>query len=124
MEGPQMSKFNRTACMQLSAAIAAALFAAHAQSADETGMMYVNPIGGYTFLDSKRDRDDDFHFGFGAGFHATENFSVEFNGLWADFDGDNGATLHQGAYSLDGLFVFNRASRFSPYITVGAGYLE
>src|SRR5215510_4788951 len=124
MEDLSMPTFNRTACVQLSAAVAAVLFAASAQSADETGMMYINPFGGYTLLDNNRDRDDDFHYGVGFGYHATENFSLEFNGLWADFEGDNGGTLHQSSYSLDGLFVFNRASAFSPYLTLGAGYLE
>src|SRR5262245_60395156 len=115
MEDPEMPTFNRTARVQLNGAAAAALLAARAPAANETGMSYTSPSGGYTLLDTSRDRDDDFHYGFGAGYHATENFSVEFNGLWGDFEGDGGATLHQSAYSLDGLFVFNRASRVSPY---------
>jgi len=51
-------------------------------------------------------------------------FSLEFNGVFGDFDGDAGRTLHQTAYSADGLIVFNRASNISPYITVGAGFLQ
>ena len=96
--------------------------ATNAYAADETDMWYVNPQAGYTLLDSSRNIDDDFHYGFGFGYHAARNFSLEFNGLFGDF-GDVG-TLHQNAYSIDGLFVFNRESNISPYLSLGGGYIE
>lgn len=105
-------------------AIAVATACAGAHAADETDMWYVVPQAGYTILDNGRDVDDDFHYGFGLGYHAARNFSLEVNGLFGDFEGDAGRTLHQNAYSLDGLFVFNRESNISPYFSLGAGYLE
>ena len=105
-------------------ALAVATASAGAYAADETDMWYINPQAGYSILDNSRNVDDDFHFGFGFGYHAAENFSLEFNGLYGDFEGDGGRTLHQSAYSLDGLFVFNRPSNISPYISLGAGYLQ
>src|SRR5262245_34002487 len=109
---------------QSSLIAAAVAFATHAGAADETDMWYINPQAGYTILDNSRNVDDDFHYGFGIGYHAARNFSLEVNGLFGDFDGDAGRTLHQNAISLDGLFVFNRESNISPYISLGAGYLE
>ena len=105
-------------------AIAVATACAGAHAADETDMWYVVPQAGYTILDSARSVDDDFHYGIGFGYHASRFFSVEFNSLFGDFEGDAGRTLHQTAYSLDGLFVFNRESNISPYISLGGGYLQ
>ncbi|HET9863667.1 MAG TPA: OmpA family protein [Steroidobacteraceae bacterium] len=119
-----MTHNNRFPLKIMPAAIAVAIFSANAQSADETGMWYLNPQAGYTFLDNSRDVDDDFHYGFGFGYHFTPHFSLEFNGLFGDFEGDAGRTLHQNAYSADGLFVFGRENRVSPFLSLGAGYLE
>jgi OOP family OmpA-OmpF porin len=105
-------------------ALAVAIAAGVANAADEVDMWYVNPQAGYTILDSARNVDDDFHYGFGFGYHASRIFSIEVNGLYGDFDGDGGRTLHQSAYSLDGLFVFNRESNISPYVSLGGGYLQ
>jgi OmpA-OmpF porin, OOP family len=105
-------------------AIAVASLCCGAYAADEVGMVYVNPQAGYTLLDNSRNVDDDFHFGFGFGYHVAPMFSVEVNGLVADFEGDAGRTLHHKAYSLDGLVVFNRDSNISPYVSFGGGYLE
>jgi len=107
-----------------SLAIAVAAICASARAADETGKWYINPQAGYTILDNSRDRDDDFHYGIGFGYHASQHFSFEVNGLWGDFDGDAGKTLHQSAYSLDGLVVFGRENNVSPYLTFGGGYLN
>lgn len=120
-----MSNLKRSKLFARSAlAIAVATASAGAYAADEVDMWYVNPQAGYSILDSSRDVDDDFHFGFGFGYHASRFFSLEFNGLFGDFEGDGGRTLHQTAYSLDGLFVFNRESNISPYISLGAGHLQ
>ncbi len=97
-------------------ALAVATTCAGAYAADEVDMWYINPQAGYTLLDNSRNVDDDFHYGFGLGYHASRNFSLEFNGLFGDF-GDVG-TLHQKAYSLDGLFVFNREGNISPYFSL------
>jgi OOP family OmpA-OmpF porin len=119
-----MSKRNRAIRPEVATlAIVVAVSAVDARAADETGKWYFNPQGGYTLLDSSRDRDDDFHYGIGFGYHASRMFSLEVNGLWADFGGDDGLTLHQSAYSLDGLVVFGRENKVSPYLTFGGGYL-
>ena len=107
-------------------AFAVATASAGAYAADETDMWYINPQAGYSILDNSRNVDDDFHFGFGFGYHAAENFSLEFNGLYGDFEGDGGRTLHQSAYSLDGLFVFKdgrfvQQVLFAAYQSMGAG---
>ena len=112
----------RTNRSQVLALAIAGVLATAANAADETDMWYVNPQAGYTLLDSSRNIDDDFHYGLGFGYHASRNFSLEFNGLFGDF-GDVG-TLHQNAYSIDGLFVFNRESNISPYLSLGGGYIE
>lgn len=119
-----MLRRHRTNRSQLLALAIAGALATAANAADETGMWYVIPQAGYTILDQSRDMDDDFHAGFGLGYHASSAFSLEFNGLFGSFDGTGGRTLHQNAYSMDGLFVFNRASNISPYISLGTGYLE
>jgi OmpA-OmpF porin, OOP family len=106
------------------AALVVFAIAANANAADETGMFYFNAQYGYTFLDNSRARDDGDHGAFGFGYHVAPRFSVELNGVWGDFEGSAGQTLHQGAYSLDGLFVFGRENRVSPYITFGGGYLS
>jgi len=101
-----------------------AAFAAGAQAADEVGKMYVNPQYGYTWLDSSRQMDDGDHLGAGIGWHLTDLLSVEVNWLDADFESETARELEQTVYSLDYLLVFNRASRVSPYITLGGGYIE
>jgi len=119
-----MRKLSPTTRPEVAAlAIVVATHAAGAQAADETGKWYLNPQTGYTFLDNTRDRDDDLHYGMGFGYHASRHFSFELNGLWGDFDGEAGRTLHQSAYSLDGLIVFGRENVVSPYLTFGGGYL-
>jgi len=105
-------------------AAAALSYAASASAADEVDLMYLNPQYGYSWLDESRAVDDGDHLSFGIGWHLTDLLSVEVNGLWADFDGAAGRELEQTVYSLDYLLVFNRASRFSPYITLGGGYIE
>ena len=82
---------------KLSLVAAAVACATQVRAADETDMWYVVPQAGYTILDNKRNVDDDFHYGFGIGYHASEFFSLEANGLFGDFEGDAGRTLHQNA---------------------------
>ena len=96
---------------------------AAARGADETGKWYVYQQYGYTWVDSDRSVDDDYHFALGGGKHLGERWSVELNALTANFDRP-GLELDQTAYSFDALRVFARADRFSPYLTFGAGYIE
>jgi len=90
-----------------------------ASAADETGKTYINPQIGYTWPDTDRLASEGEHYAFGLGKHLTEHLSVEFNGLWGEFD-----DLEQAAYSLDFLGVLARSSSVSPYVTFGGGYIE
>ena len=102
----------------------AAVLAASAQGADETGKWYLNPQYGFTWLDESRAVDDDEHFAFGFGKHLGDLWSVEINALDGEFESDTGRKLDQMVYSLDALMVFGRASSVSPYVTFGGGYIE
>ena len=103
----------------------AAVLAASAQAADETGKTYFNLQYGYTFHDESRPVDDNAFVAFGIGRHLSRTWSLELNGLRGDFDEiDEVGELEQTAYSLDALAVFRRESRASPYLTFGGGYIE
>ena len=104
-------------------AVMATAFAASAHAADETGKWYLNPQYGYTWLDPSRDVPDGDHLGFGFGYHISEHWSAEINGVWGSFE-KGARKLDQSAYSLDALAVFARESRVSPYLSLGAGYIE
>jgi OOP family OmpA-OmpF porin len=103
----------------------AAVLAAGAQGADETGKSYFNAQYGNTFHDGSRPVDDNAHVAFGIGRHLSRAWSVELNGLRSNFDEVDGVgQLDQTAYSLDALAVFGRGKRASPYLTFGGGYIE
>jgi OmpA-OmpF porin, OOP family len=103
----------------------AAVVAASAQAADETGKSYFNLQYGYTFHDESRPVDDNAFVAFGIGRHLSRTWSLEVNALRGDFDEiDDTGELDQTAYSLDALAVFRRESRTSPYLTFGGGYIE
>src|SRR5688572_15872488 len=63
-ERPAMLNSPRTNRSQLLALAIAGVLATAANGADETDMWYVTPQAGYTLLDSSRNIDDDFHYGF------------------------------------------------------------
>ena len=114
----------RSVRVQSLAIAIAAVVAASAQAADETGKWYFNPQYGYTFHDADPNAEDGDHLALGFGRHLTELWSVELNGLMGNFDDEIGGELDQTAYSLDALAVFGRANRVSPFISLGGGYLE
>jgi len=93
-------------------------------TADEVGKWYVNPIAGYLFTDEDRNVDDDTYFGLSTGRHISSEWSAELNLLSGDYDSEIGAgELDITAVSLDALRVFNRESRFSPFISAGVGII-
>ena len=104
-------------------ALALAATAAHA--ADETGKWYVTPQAGYLWADSDRFVDDDLYYGFGIGKHLSPEWSLELNGVGGNYDAETGSgDLDITAFSIDALRVFARASRVSPFLSIGVGYIE
>lgn len=95
-----------------------------AQAADETGKWYLNPQAGYLWADSDRGVDDDYYYGLGVGKHVSPEWSVELNGLTGSYDGVIAGELDITAFSVDALRVFKRASRVSPFLSIGAGYIN
>lgn len=103
-------------------ALTAASSLAHA--ADETGKWYLNPQAGYLWADDDRTVDDDYYYGLGVGKHVSPEWSVELNGLTGSYDGIGGGELDITAFSVDALRVFMRPSRVSPFLSIGAGYIN
>jgi OOP family OmpA-OmpF porin len=95
------------------------------QAADETGKWYVNPQAGYLWTDDDRFVDDDDYYGLGLGKHVSPEWSVELNGVTGSYDPSiAGTDVDITAFSIDALRVFRRAERVSPFVRVGAGYID
>ena len=110
---------------QLTFAVAMIAAGQAASAADETGKWYVTPQGGYLWSDSDRHVDDDYYYGLGIGKHLSPEWSLELNAIDGDYDTDlGGGELGITAYSLDALRVFRRASRVSPFLSIGVGYIR
>jgi outer membrane protein OmpA-like peptidoglycan-associated protein len=94
-------------------------------TAEEVGKWYVNPAIGYALLDDDRFVDDDSFIGGSTGRHISERWSAELNIFSGEFDDDfGGRELDLRAVSIDLLRVFNRESRFSPFISAGVGVIS
>jgi OmpA-OmpF porin, OOP family len=104
-----------TVLLNLSATVAAA---------DEVGKWYVNPLAGFLFTDEDRQVDDDAYFGVSTGRHISPKWSAELNVVSGDYESKfDGTELDITAIALDALRVFNRESRFSPFISAGVGII-
>jgi OOP family OmpA-OmpF porin len=96
-----------------------------AAAAEEVGKWYFNPAIGYALLDDDRFVDDDSFVGGSTGRHISERWSAELNIFSGEFDDDfGGSELDLRAVSIDLLRVFNRDSRFSPFISAGVGVIS
>jgi OOP family OmpA-OmpF porin len=113
-------------------AAAAPVFAEEPPWNDEVGQWYVMPFVGYSWLDSSRLLDDGVHFGGSIGKHLSEDWTLQLTGYTGSFD-NNGKKKPSWTWpasfdgsisgaSLDVMRVFDRASRFSPYVLAGLGY--
>lgn len=92
-------------------------------AADEVGMWYLTPQGGYLWTDHDRGVDDDVLYGLTLGKHVSDNWSLELN--LSESKPDAGAgELKLDTISLDALRMFGRANRVSPYFTFGAGRIS
>lgn len=106
---------------------AAVLAATPALAADQVGQWYLTPqVGGISTDNDRLLEDKDWLYGFSFGRHFSPAWTAELNinrtQMLENASGTGG--LKMIARSADVLRVFNRDSRFSPYITVGAGELE
>src|ERR1044072_6596126 len=107
--------------MKKSAALCVlALAATPVFAADEVGMWYLTPQGGYLWTDHDRGVDDDVLSGLTLGKHVSDKWSLELNLHESKHDAGVGE-LKLDAISIDALRVFGRANRVSPYCTFGAG---
>ena len=101
------------------------LAATTTQAADETGKWYINPQAGYVWTDDDRFVDDDYYYGLGLGKHVSPEWSLEINGITGKYDPTiAGDSVDISAFSLDALRVFRRAERVSPFLRLGAGYID
>lgn len=93
--------------------------------ANEAGHWYVAPAVNYVIADDDRRADDDFggQIGFGRDFGNSWNVELNLEANNLDFKDDDGTWKQRGA-SLNGLYLFNRDSTFSPYGLIGVGALQ
>lgn len=105
---------------------AVTLLATPSFGADQVGQIYITPFGGALVTDNDRLLDDHHPiYGIAVGKHFSQAWSGEFNFNQADLDASTGASAGQHrAFTVDVLRVFNRDSRFAPYLSIGAGGLE
>jgi len=112
--------------MRLRASVLCALglVAVSANAADETGKWYVTPQSGYLWTDNDRNVEDDAYYGLGIGKHISPEWSLELNGVKGRYDVAPGTKLDISAFSLDALRVFKRSSVVSPFLSIGAGFIQ
>jgi len=86
---------------------------------------YIAPSLSYIIPDSDRDAEDGFGFNFGIGKSVAKYWNIELNGIHDSMDADTGGNdFSQTGAFVDGLFIMNRAAKFSPYGVLGAGALN
>jgi OOP family OmpA-OmpF porin len=107
-----------------SIACASTLAAFGTQAAEPAGAWYVSPGAHGVWTDEQRVVDDDFGYNLAIGKAVSERFNLELDGWNGSFDGPGGDDLEMNSAGLNALFVFYRESRLSPYLLLGAGWLE
>lgn len=107
----------------IAAACAVGGTAAAADAYDDTGAVYLSPLGQYTFLDKNRISNNHAGYQVGLGYNFAPNFALEAalsNGAF--HIANSGASEKLSATSLDMLYKFLPVtSMFRPYIIGGAG---
>ena len=119
-----MSRITRTLV-----ALSCTVVASHALAAELDTRLYLTPSVNYTVTDSdwyhKQGIDNDFGFGLGVGKAISQNWNLELNSNYAEYNIKNGAgTLKNTGLGLDALYIFNRNASFSPYALVGVGGVQ
>ena len=107
----------------IAAACAAGGGAAVADGYDDTGAVYLAPLGQYTFLDKDRISNNRQGYQVGLGYNFAPNFALEIAQSNGSFRIDNaGASEKLSATSLDLLYKFLPVtSRVRPFVIAGTG---
>jgi OOP family OmpA-OmpF porin len=93
--------------------------------AEEVGQWYVGGMGTYIDPDSDRDLDSDFAgLKLVGGRVLSEHWNVEIEASMLDVSGDGGPDTDFTGLVLNGMYLWNRSSKFTPYLLAGAGYLD
>jgi outer membrane protein OmpA-like peptidoglycan-associated protein len=100
------------------------LLGANTSFAEEVGQWYVGGMGTYIDPDSDRDLDSDFAgLKLVGGRVLSEHWNIEIEASMLDVTGDNGPDTDFTGQVLNGMYLWNRSSKFTPYLLAGAGYL-
>ncbi len=104
---------------------AALLPLAGAQAAEFDNRWYLAPGVSYLIGDDDRQADDGMGFQLGIGKAVSEHWNMELSATTDKLDISTGTgKFDQLGLGIDGLYLFDRAPRFSPYLVVGAGALR
>lgn len=119
-----MSRIARTL-----AALSCTVVASHALAAELDTRLYLTPSVNYTVTDSdwlnKKGIDNDFGFGLGVGKAISQNWNLELNSNYAEYNIKNATgTVKNTGLGLDALYIFNRNASFTPYVLVGVGGVQ
>ncbi len=103
------------------AVVAATLgLSASAFAAEKPGQWYVAPMVSVNWADSDRFVDDDIGGAVSFGRAINDDYNIELHAFGYSMDGDNPTDLWGGG--VDGLQVFFRDSRISPFLLLGLGW--
>jgi OOP family OmpA-OmpF porin len=101
------------------------LLGANTSFAEEVGQWYVGGMGTYIDPDSDRDLDSDFAgLKLVGGKVLSEHWNIEIEASMLDVSGDGGPDTDFTGLVLNGMYLWNRSSKFTPYLLAGAGYLD
>jgi len=115
-----MKKFLGAAAVACAGVLAANL----AQAAEPAGAWYISPGAHGIWTDDVRLVDDDYGFNLAIGKAVSEGWNIELDAWNSSFDGAGGDGLEMNSVGLNAMAVFYRESRISPYLLLGAGWLE
>ena len=119
-----MSRITRTLV-----ALSCTVVASQALAAELDTRLYLTPSVNFAVTDSdwyhKQGIDNDFGFGLGVGKAISQNWNLELNSNYAEYNIKNrSGTLKNTGLGLDALYIFNRNASFSPYALVGVGGVQ
>jgi OOP family OmpA-OmpF porin len=93
-----------------------------ALASEQEGQWYIKGMGTYIDPASDRDLDDGIAGGVvGIGRAYSEHLNFELESEWLDVDGDNGPDTEFLSLAANGMYVWNRAGSFSPFLLAGVG---
>ncbi len=100
------------------------LAAPSTRAAERADSWYLSPGVHGIWTDDLRNVDDDYGFNLAIGKAVSERWNLELDGWRSEHDGAGGDDLTLSSAGLNALAVFYRESRISPYLLLGAGWLE